>query len=407
MTTSGSGTVIVGASVAGIATADALRKNGYRAPIRVLDALSVVPHNKPPLSKQALDPGHDDARLALRPQSYFTGLQIELMLGRRAVALSAGGPRIHLDDGPPLDADDVVLATGAAPRPLPGGQAMPGVHVIRSLPDAAALRRSLDGGPRVVIAGCGFIGAETAAAARKRGLEVTVAELAPHPFEALVGREPAAALTRLHREHGVRLLAGAGVAGVEGAGRVQAVLLADGRRLPADVLVLGLGVLPSVGWLAGSGIRLGPGIVCDRYGRTSVPHVWAAGDAAAWPDPFSGEPRRIEHWTTAQQHGTSVGHNIARPDDVQTVPAVPYFWSDQYGSRMQSLGWLDSPDEIRCVHGDWDAAEFVAVYRRGDRVAGAFGLNAARQLMPWRIKIEKRVRWSDATGTSAPIGMIA
>jgi 3-phenylpropionate/trans-cinnamate dioxygenase ferredoxin reductase component len=411
------GTVIVGASVAGIAVADALRKNGYDAPVRVLDAQPVMPHNRPPLSKQALEPEHDDARLALRPESYFSTARIELLLACRATGLRTGEPgvsgppggelRVETEDGRVLAADEVVLAPGAVPRWLPGVPMLPGVHVLRSLPDAVALRTALDGGRHVVVAGCGFIGAEVAAAARKRGLDVTVVESSPKPFEALVGEQPATALARLHRGKGVRLLAGVGVAGVAGTDRAEAVLLADGRRLPADIVVLGLGVVPAVDWLASSGVTLRDGIVCDRYGRTNVPHVHAVGDAAAWPDPFTGLPRRIEHWTTAQQQGAAVGHNIARPDKPQSVPAVPYFWSDQHGVRIQSLGRLDHPDEIRCVYGDWDAPEFVALYRRGDYVAGALGLGAAKHLMPWRLAIEGRAPWPEVTGESVPMGMTA
>ncbi|HEX3956325.1 MAG TPA: FAD-dependent oxidoreductase [Trebonia sp.] len=412
MTAGQHGTVIVGASVAGVAVADALRKNGYDAPVRILDALPVMPHNRPPLSKQALEPGHDDARLALRPEPYFSAAGIDLLLGCRAVGLTAGEPTagrvsVQTDGGVTLAADEVVLAPGAAPRRLPGPSMLPSVHVLRSLPDAVALRAALSSGSRVVIAGCGFIGAEVAAAACKRGLEVTVIESAPRPFEALVGRPPAAALVRLHRDHGVRLLTGTGVAGIAGAGRAEAVVLADGRRLPADVVVLGLGVLPAVDWLAGSGIALANGIICDRYGRTNLPGVHAVGDAAAWPDPFTGVPRRIEHWTTAQQQGAAVGHNIACPDQLQSVPAVPYFWSDQHGVRIQSLGWLEGADEIRCVHGDWDSDEFVALYRRGDHLAGALGVGAARQLMPWRPTIERRAPWSEVSGQSEPMGMTA
>jgi len=269
------------------------------------------------------------------------------------------------------------------------------------------LRAALDAGGRVVIAGCGFIGAEVAAAARKRGLDVTVVESAPRPFKALLGDRPGAALARLHRDKGVRIITGVGVTSVAGGGRAREVLLADGQAVAADIVVLGLGVTPETGWLEGSGIALGDGIICDRYGRTSAPRVHAAGDAAAWPHPVTGLPRRVEHWTTAQQQGAAVGHNIARPDDRKSVPDVPYFWSDQYGVRIQSLGWLDHPDEIRCVHGSWDAAEFVALYRRGDHLTGALGIGAARQLMPWRLAIERRAAWSEVTGGSRPMGMTA
>lgn len=401
------GTVIVGASVAGIAAADALRKDGYEAPVRVLDAEPVMPHDRPPLSKQALDAGYDDAQAALRPEAHYADSRIDLVLGRRATALrvsESGELRVETDDGQALAADEVVLAPGAAPRRLPAGSMLPGVHVVRSLPDAVALRTGLASAARVVVAGCGFIGAEVAASARKHGLDVTVVEMSPRPFEQLVSERPAAALTRLHREHGVEILAGTGVAAVTGKSRAETVLLTDGRELPADVVVLGLGVVPAVDWLAGSGVRLADGIVCDRYGRTSLPGVHAAGDAAAWPDPFTGEPRRIEHWTTAQQQGAAVGHNIACPGDPRSVPVVPYFWSDQHGVRIQSLGWLDHPDEVRCVHGDWDSSAFVALYRRGDVLAGALGVGAARQLMRWRLAIERRTPWAEIADAMATTG---
>lgn len=407
MTSGQPGAVIVGASVAGIAAAAALRKNGYRDPIRVLDAQPVPPHNKPPLSKQALEPAHDDARLAFRSPPWFHEARIELLLGCRATELDASGMRVAASDGRVLEASDIVLAPGAAPRRLPAADMLPGVHVLRSLPDAVALRAALNAGGRVVIAGCGFIGAEVAAAARKRGLEVTVVESASRPFEALLGDRPGEALTRLHRDNGVRIISGVGVAGVAGGDRAREVLLADGQAVTADIVVLGLGVTPATSWLTGSGLRLGDGIICDRYGRTTVPHVHAAGDAAAWPHPVTGLPRRVEHWTTAQQQGTAVGHNIARPGDPKSVPDVPYFWSDQYGVRIQSLGWLDRPDEIRCVHGSWDADEFVAVYRRGNHLTGALGVGAARQLMPLRLAIERRAAWSEVTGGPRPIGMTA
>jgi NADPH-dependent 2,4-dienoyl-CoA reductase/sulfur reductase-like enzyme len=219
-----------------------------------------------------------------------------------------------------------------------------------------------------------------------------------------VSERSAAALTRLHREHGVEILSGTGVARVAGTSRAEAVRLTDGRELPADIVVLGLGVVPSVDWLVGSGVRLADGIVCDRYGRTSVPRVHAAGDAAAWPDPFTGVPRRVEHWTTAQQQGTAVGHNIACPGDRTSVPVVPYFWSDQHGVRIQSLGWLGHPEEVRCAYGDWDSPAFVALYRRGDSLTGALGVGAARQLMRWRPAIERRAPWAEIADGLARTG---
>lgn len=400
--TAGSGVVVVGASVAGIATADALRREGYGGRIRVVDADTAVPHDKPPLSKQALDPGHDDTRLALKPASFFAEQQIELVLGRRVETLDADDLVLTLDDGQRLRADEVVLAPGAVARRLPAPHMRGGVHVVRSLADTLELRSSLASAQRLVVAGCGFVGAEVASWGRRRGLDVTVVELAEQPFAAVLGADAASALVGLHRRHGVDLVTGVPVVAVHGGDRATGVELGDGRVLPADVVVVGLGVVPATGWLAGSGVRVSDGIVCDGFGRTNRPHVHAAGDAAAWPDPFTGAPTRLEHWTTAQQQGATVGHNIARPDEQRTAPVVPYFWSDQYGLRLQSLGWLKDADETVLVHGDFDSEEFVLLYRRGEYLAGALGLNAARHVMPYRMRIEQRVPWADAIPTAVP-----
>lgn len=392
--------VIVGASVAGVSTADSLRNAGFQGRIRLIDAEDVEPYDKPPLSKQCLGPTGALHPVALRKPEHYEARRIELELGRRVVGFDAASRTLRFDDGEQLSAGAVVIATGARPRmlsvgDLPGDR-LAGVYVVRSLADAAAIRDELAAGPRLVVIGGGFIGLEVASSARTRGLDVTVIEMAARPLAAALGDAPGAAMTAMHRDEGVQFVTGIGVDRLEGSGRVERVRLADGRTLPADLVVLGLGVVPAVDWLRGSGVDSSAGIVCDCYGRTARPGVYAAGDAASWADLRTGKPVRIEHWTTAQQHGVALGRTIADPDTPQLPPSVPYFWTDQFGVRLQSLGNLRGADEIVLKEGGWNTRDFVALYRKDDRLVGAVGANAARALMPYRALIERGEKWHAA-----------
>lgn len=387
--------IIVGASVAGVSTADALRAAGFPGRIRLVDAEDAEPYDKPPLSKQALGVAWDSRRGALRRPGHYAANEIELVLGQAAVGLDAPGRRVRLADGAVLTSDAVVLAPGAKPRLLPESRMLPGVHPVRTRADADAIRVAFTTRPRVVVVGGGFIGLEVASAARARDLDVTVVEVSAQPLEIALGPEPARAISAIHLEAGVRFETGVGVAEVLGTERMEGVVLTDGRRLPADLIVLGLGVTPATGWLTGSGLRLGDGIECDAFGRTNVAGVYAAGDAAAWAEPVTGVPTRIEHWTVAQQRGVALGHTIAHPGEPRQAPSVPYFWSDQCGVRLQSLGRVRGADEIVLRHGGWDS-DFVALYRKGGKLAGAIGVNAARRLMPYRALIERNEDWAAA-----------
>lgn len=404
MTTALSGVAVVGASVAGVSTADALRAAGYQGRIQLIDAEKAEPYDKPPLSKQALGVAWDPAQGALRKPDHFADNDIELVLGRAVAGFDASRKRLQLSDGEVIEAETVVLAPGAQPRSLPEEQMLPGVHTLRTLTDARAIRAAFAYRPRVVIVGGGFIGLEVASAARARDLDVTVIEITDQPLESALGSEPARALNAMHRDEGVRFETGVGVERVIGSGLAEGVQLRDGRTVDADLVVLGLGVVPATGWLTYSGLCLGNGIICDAYGRTNIAGVYAAGDAAAWEDPETGVPSRIEHWTTAQQHGVALGHTIVHGDDPRLPPSVPYFWSDQFGVRLQSLGRLRAADEIVLQHGGWSTRDFVALYGKGGRIVGAVGVNAARTLMPYRALIERREAWStalDAFGSSA------
>ncbi|WP_166462556.1 NAD(P)/FAD-dependent oxidoreductase [Amycolatopsis acidicola] len=377
--------VIVGASVAGVATADALRKAGHDGGITLVDADRHLPYDKPPLSKGALKPDWDARKSLLRPEQHYRDQGIELVLGQPARALDPARPMVTLDSGGEIGGDAVVIATGVRARRLPGMPPLRGVHTIRNLDDSVALRRELSGAPKLVIVGGGFIGAEVASVAVSLGADVTIVEARERPFQHLFGADVALSLARRHDKHGVRLLCGQGVARLSGEAKVEQVVLTDGTVLDADVVLLGLGAEPVVDWLAGSGVRVENGVVCDDSGRTNRRNVYAAGDVAAWWYPTARRHMRVEHWTTAKEQGTAVARAILGSS--APAPSVPYFWSDQYGSRLQFLGTSEGYDSSRVSHGSLGTDEYVVLYRKAGTVIGALGLGATRELMRCRALI--------------------
>ena len=381
------GTVIVGASVAGVNVAASLRSKGYEGSITLVDQDPRLPYDKPPLSKHALKPDWEPARGLLKPANFYADNGIELVLGQPAVALvpRASGGTVRLADGTELGGERVVLAPGVRARTLGPGGTLRGVHTIRTAEDSERLGAVLAPGRRIVVVGCGFIGAEAAGIARELGCEVTIVERATVPFAHLFGDDIGRALAARHAERGVRLRTGVGVRALRGEEAVSAVELEDGTIVPADAVLLGLGAEPATQWLTGSGLDLRAGIRCDARGRTALPGVYAAGDAAAWYDPESGAWRRIEHWTTAREQAAVVAATIVDPDlSPPVVPSVPYFWSDQYGARLQFLGTADGADDVRLVSGSLEGDQFVALYGREGRLVGALGLDAVRELMRYR-----------------------
>lgn len=340
--------VVVGASLAGLSAARALRAQGFDGRLVVVGDEPHRPYDRPPLSKEFLAGQADEAALALEADGEDLGA--EWLLGTRAVALDPGTRSVGLADGRTVTADAVVVATGAAARTLPGAAAGPGVHTLRTLDDARALRADLARGGRLVVIGGGFIGAEVASTAYALGLDVTVVEAAPIPLSGPLGEAMGGVVSGLHSDHGVRLLCGTGVrgTGADGEGRVAAVVLADGRRLPADTVVVGVGARPCTEWLAGSGIEIGDGVLCGADGRTSLPAVVAVGDCAAWYDPAAGAHHRVEHWTGAlERPAAAVSALLSGGAGGQRAPRPPYFWSDQYGVRIQFAGRAAGPTPSR------------------------------------------------------------
>jgi NADPH-dependent 2,4-dienoyl-CoA reductase/sulfur reductase-like enzyme len=290
---------------------------------------------------------------------------------------------VTVDDGRTIPYDALVVATGSAPRTLPGLAPLPGVTTLRTATDAATIRSALHAGARTVVVGGGFIGAEIAWAARSRGCDVTIVEPLPAMMIRGLGPSLAEAFTRRHADAGVRLRLGAGVTAVEGAGRVERVRLDDGSAVPADLVVVGVGTVPQTGWLRGSGLDVTDGLLCDeRLAAVGATGVYAAGDVARWHHPRYGEPIRVEHWTNAVEQAPVVAANILGAATV--YDAVPYVWSDQLGARLQIFGRIRPDDEVRYVFGGPDEAKFVAVAGRGDRLSAVVGFGALKQLLPYR-----------------------
>ncbi|HEY5835731.1 NAD(P)/FAD-dependent oxidoreductase [Streptomyces sp.] len=366
---------VVGASLAGLSAVRALRAEGYDGAIVVVGDERHLPYDRPPLSKDFLKGDLDAGALALGDADEYEDLEVRWLLGERAVRLDPAARSVTLAGGRKLRTDGVVVATGASARIIPGTDGLAGVHTLRTLDDAMALRAELSNGlPRVVVVGAGFIGAEVASTAHRLGLDVTVVEALDVPLERQLGREMGLVCSSLHADHGVRLLCG-GVAGFTGNGRVTGVRLADGRLLPADVVVVGVGVRPATDWLAGSGVQVDDGVVCDAGCASSLPGVVAVGDVARCPNPFTGRHARIEHWTNATEQAKTAAGTLLSGASAPGPVSAPYFWSDQYGVRIQLAGHVAPGDRPELLEGDLESRSFTAVYRREGSPVAVLSLN--------------------------------
>ena len=375
---------VIGASLAGLSAARALRDQGFDGELTIVGGEALRPYDRPPLSKEFLagTVGEDDLAL----ESDDEDLRATWLLGVHATALDAAAGVVALDDGTSIHADGVVVATGARARSWPGSEHLAGVHVLRTIDDALALRADLRPGARLVVIGAGFIGAEVASTATKLGLDVTVVEAAPAPLAGPLGERLGAAVARLHAEHGTRLLCGIGVAGLTGGDRVTGVLLADGRSIPADVVVVGIGAVPNVEWLRDGPLELANGVVCDAGGATAIPNVVAVGDCAAWHEACLGRPHRVEHWTGALERPAIAVATLLAGGRHHGAPAKPpYFWSDQYGCRIQFAGIARPDDELTFEVGDLHDGELpgrLPPRRPAGRGAGGEPARAVHPLAP-------------------------
>ncbi|MFF0279373.1 NAD(P)/FAD-dependent oxidoreductase [Rhodococcus aetherivorans] len=390
--------VVVGASLAGLRAVQTAREVGFTGRLTLIGDEIHLPYDRPPLSKEYLAVGPPTtAHEFPATKNLAEALALELKIGTRATGLDLENRAVHTTTGS-IGFDSLLIATGVRARRLPGTEHLKGVHVLRDLDDAHAIRNGLDAGTRVVVIGAGFIGAEVASAAVKRGLEPIILEAAPIPLVRAVGEAGGTGLARMHARHGVDLRCGVAVSELVGDQRVEAVRLADGTEIPADLVVVGIGADPATDWLTGSGLDIDNGVVCDETLRASE-LVWAAGDVARWTNPLFNIPMRLEHWTNAGEQAVHAMENLLAPADATAYQHVPYFWSDWYGHRIQFAGLPVGEPHI--VSGDWDSDEIVALYRDGDRLIGAIAVNRRGDIMKYRVQISRRGSWDAAMAFAA------
>ncbi|MFJ7177722.1 NAD(P)/FAD-dependent oxidoreductase [Streptomyces massasporeus] len=378
--------VVAGAGMAGVQTAVALREQGFAGDVILIGAEPHQPYDRPPLSKAVLLGKSEGSAFDVD----FEALGIELRLGCEVLGLRPADHELDTEDGP-VPYDVLVVATGAEPIRLPGAQGVPGVHLLRTLDDAERLRPVLARRHDIVVVGAGWIGAEFATAAREAGCAVTVVEAAERPLAGALPAEVAAPMADWYADAGAVLRTHAHVERVE----PGAVLLADGSRLPADAVVVGIGARPATAWLAGSGIELGTHgeIVADEHLRTTRPDVYAVGDCASFPSGRYGERLLVHHWDNALQGPRTVALNIvgrAAGEAPAVYDPVPYFWSEQFGRFVQYAGHHAAADTT-LWRGDPSGPAWTVCWLRGERLVALLAVGRPRDLAQGRRLIESGV----------------
>ena len=374
--------VVVGASLAGLRTAAALRRNGFEGSLTLVGAEDHwPPYDRPPLSKHVLVGAIEPERARIRVPD---DLDLEVITGCRATGLDVDARTVALDDHDDVSFDRLVIATGAAPRHLPGTQDIPAVHTLRTIDDSLRLRERLQASRRVAVIGAGFIGCEVASACLEMELDVALVDIEPAPLAPL-GRAMGTFVRGVQAELGVDLHLGTGVAAIESTSNGADVRLDDGTTLSVDTVVVGIGVTPSTGWLAESGLQVDDGVVCDDacLALGGGGRIAAVGDVARWDHPRYGS-LRIEHWTNASEQATHVAKALLSPAaEVEPFAPVPYFWSDQFGLKLQYIGAASPDAEVAIVQGSEDGRSFVATYNEGGMVTAALCVNAPREMATW------------------------
>ena len=366
----GDGVVIVGGGLASQRCLETLRARGYEGRLARVCGEPELPYDRPPLSKALLAGELDETEVRFRPARWYADEQVELTF-HRAAGIDTERRRVRLDDGRALAYEDLVIATGSAPRLLPGLERYSNVHYLRTIADAQRLRSELRTGVRMAIVGAGFIGQEVASTARAAGAEVTVVEALPAPLGPVLGEQIGRALMRMHSDEGVDVRLSTRLEGARGNGTVEELQLSGDRTLACDVVVVGIGVGPDAAWLGGSGLGT-DGVITDVAGRTELPHVFAAGDVARAFDHRLGRHCRSEHWDAAARQGSAVARAILGERPAPGPP--PSFWSDQYGLRIQYFGHAELSDEMT-VEGRPSDRRFVVVYTCRGRPVGVLAVD--------------------------------
>ena len=394
--------VIVGASLAGTRAAETLRAEGFTGTITMVGDEPHKPYDRPPLSKNFLAGEWDTDRIALRKPEALDELQLTWKLGAPATALNTATSTLTLATGETISYDGLIIATGGVVRRLPQQPTLAGIHVLRSIDDAEHLRAELNEGTRVVVIGAGFIGLEAAATATKRGAKVTVLEGLDAPLIRALGPEMGSAIGDVHTRNGVTIRCGVSVASINGTTRVESISLADGEVVPADVVIVGIGVAPATAWCENSGLTIADGIVCDAQLNAGPKNVFAAGDVLRWPNHLFTdveETMRVEHWTNAAEQGAHAAKNLlAALHNTEQSPyeAVPFFWSDQFDARIQFLGRVTKDATAEVVAGNPAEGKWCAMYVANNRLVGVLGVSMPKLVMPSRALLSTHTSVEDA-----------
>lgn len=378
--------VVVGASLAGLRAAEALRAEGFAGEIVVVGDEPVEPYDRPPLSKEVLTGAMAADGLQLRRDA---DLAVTWRLGRTAAALDPGRRVVHLAGGEVLAYDGLVIATGSRARGLTTFDVAENVHTIRTIDDAVRLKSVLRPGVSLLVVGCGFIGVEVASSARSLGVDVTMIGIDP-PL-APAGPLVSARATELLEAHGVRLHPGQGVASTETSELGHRVTLTDGSVVEADQVVVAVGSMPNLEWLAGSGLPLDDGLVCDETLRVvGFPDIVAAGDIVRWPHPLFRASMRVEHWSNAVEQGKAAAKTLLRGDDAEPFVGIPSFWSDHFGIRLQSVGALRLATRYDVFQEDAETGKFAAfAFDEDDRLVGGVTYGLPRSMAECRVKLAR------------------
>ncbi len=382
----------MGGGLAATRAAEQLRRAEYAGPVTIVSDEIHLPYDRPPLSKDVLR--GEVENVTLKPREFYDDNNITLMLGSAVTGVDIDAKTVTLADGATLGYGDLIIATGLVPRRIPSFPDLEGIRVLRTFDESVALRTHAGSAHRAVVIGAGFIGCEVAASLRGLGVDVVIIEPQPAPLASVLGEQIGALIARLHREEGVDVRLGIGVAEVVGDTHVRKVVLTDGSEVETDLVVVGIGSRPNTDWLEGTGIDVDNGVICDNVGQTSASHVWALGDVASWRD-ATGHQARVEHWSNVAEQARVLVPVILGQEPPEVI-VVPYFWSDQYDVKIQCLGEPEADDIVHIVEDD--GRKFLAYYERDGVFVGVVGGGMPGKVMKSRAKIAAGAAISDVLG---------